>query len=66
MKTIRSFDGNYGSLWYCKTLLVEKSRKVTTTHFIEVTEELKSTRSSWKMKLIIGMIFECDNDYKHF
>ena len=64
---MRSFDGNYiqySSLWYFKTLLVQEYRKVTTTHFIGVIEELKCTRSSWKMKLIVGVVFEYDNNYK--
>ena len=64
---MRSSDGNYiqySSLWYFKALLVEEYRKVTTTHFIGVIEELKCTRSSWKMKLIVGVVFEYDNNYK--
>lgn len=64
---MRSPDGNYiqySSLWYFKALLVEEYRKVTTTLFIGVIEELKCTRSSWKMKLIVGVVFEYDNNYK--
>lgn len=33
-------------------------------HFIDITEELKSTRSSWKMYLIIGLFFEFDKNAK--
>ena len=34
------------------------------THFIDIREELKSTRSSWKMKVIVGIVFEYDGNYK--
>ena len=33
-------------------------------HFIDIIEELKSTRSSWKMKLKVGVVFEYDDDDK--
>lgn len=33
-------------------------------HFIDIVEELKSTRYSWKMKLTVGMFFEYDGKYK--
>ena len=32
--------------------------------YIVIIKELKSTRSSWKMKLIVGVVFEYDNDDK--
>ena len=31
------------------------------THFTDIVEKLKSTRSSWKMKLIVRMVFEYDD-----
>ena len=34
------------------------------THFIDIRAELKSTRSSWKMKVIVGIVFEYDGNYK--
>ena len=30
-------------------------------YFIDIIEELKSTRSSWKIKLILGVGFEYDD-----
>lgn len=30
--------------------------------FIDITEELKSARSSQKMKLIVGVVFEYNDD----
>ena len=32
--------------------------------FIDITAELKNTRSSWKMKVIAGIVLEYDNDDK--
>ena len=34
------------------------------THAIDVIEELKSTRSSFELKLIIGVVFKSVNDNK--
>lgn len=42
-----------------KTLSVEYG-----LYYIVIIKELKSTRSSWKMKLIVGVVFEYDNDDK--
>ena len=34
------------------------------THVIDVIEELKSTRSSFELKLIVRVVFKSDNDNK--
>ena len=35
------------------------------TRFIDINEELKTTRSSWKLKLIVAVVFKYgDNDKK--
>ena len=33
-------------------------------HFIDIIEELKNARSSWKMKVIAGIVLKYDNDDK--
>ena len=33
-------------------------------HFIDIIEELKNARSSWKMKVIAEIVLEYDNDDK--
>ena len=35
------------------------------THFIDIFEELKSTRSSWKIKLIVGAVCKYDGDNRN-
>ena len=32
------------------------------THFIDKTEGLKKTRPSWKLKSVVGLLFERDGD----
>ena len=39
---------------YFKVLSAEKYLEKIKTHVIDITEELKSNRSSWKTKLIFG------------
>ena len=34
------------------------------TRFVDINEELKSFRSSWKLKLIIGGVLKYDNNNK--
>ena len=47
-----------------KGLSVEEYLKEGKTHFINIIENLKSTRSSWKIKLVLGVVFEYNNNYK--
>ena len=34
------------------------------THFVDVNEELNSSRSSWKLKLIVRVVFKYNNNDK--
>ena len=57
--SIGSSDGTYiqyecDSDMYFKALSAEKYLEKIKTHVIDITEELKSNRSSWKTKLIFG------------
>ena len=45
-----------------KALWVEEYLKEMKAQFINIIEELKSTRFSWKMKLMVGVVFEYDDD----
>ena len=61
-KSDSSFNGTY--LQYCsdsdayfKSLLLKKYFEKMKTHFIDIIGELKSTRSSWKIKLIVWLFF---------
>ena len=49
-----------------KALCVEEYLKEMKAQSIDIIEELKSTRSSWKMKLIVGVILQYDDDDKNF
>ena len=56
LKTIKSSDGTHiqqdsdGDAYF-KVLSLRRCLEKMKTHFIAVIEELKRTRSSWKMKL---------------
>ena len=45
-------------------LLAKEYLKEKKTHFINVIEELKRTRSSRKIKLIVGVVLQYDNNDK--
>ena len=66
VRTSECFDGtqikydSYGDIYF-EILSTEKYLEEMKTQFIE---ELKSTRSSWKIKPVVGVIFEYDNDDK--
>ena len=47
-----------------KALSAEEYFKERKTHFIDVIWEFKSTDSSWKIKSIVGVVFEYGRDYK--
>ena len=49
-----------------KTFLVGEYFQVMKTNFFNINVELKSTRSSWKRKLILEVVSECDNDGKKY
>ena len=34
------------------------------TRFVDISEEFKSFRSSWKLRLIVGEVFKYDNNNK--
>ena len=44
-----------------KALLVEEYVKEMKAHFSDIIEESSCIRSLWKIKLIVGMVFEYDN-----
>ena len=66
VRTSECFDGtqikydSYGDIYF-EILSTEKYLEEMKTQFIE---ELKSTRSPWKIKPVVGVIFEYDNDDK--
>ena len=65
MKTIESFSGThiqYDSVGdaYFKFLSLKKYLEKIATHFIDIIEELESTRCTLKIKLIVGFFFEYD------
>ena len=39
-------------------VVIEEYSEEMKTYFIEKIEELKSTKPSWKMKLIVGVVLE--------
>ena len=41
-------------------VVIEEYFEEMKTYFIEKIEELKSTKPSWKMKLIVGVVLEYD------
>ena len=47
-----------------KVPLTKEYFKEMKMNFIDIIEELKMTRSSLKMKLILRVVFEFDNDHK--
>ena len=60
VKTIENGDGTYSQYdndgdTYFKAILIEE-------YFADIKKESKSTRSWWKMKLIVGVIFEYDTN----
>ena len=65
IKTIETSDGTYiqyggdGDISF-KALSAEEYLMETKIHFIDIIEELRNTRSSWQMKLIVGGVFEYD------
>ena len=71
MKTIENFGCTYiqyGSNGdaYFKLLSTEKYIKEIKIRFTDIIEELRNTRSSWKIKMIMVMtvVFEDNNDDK--
>lgn len=52
----------YDSDTYFEALLVEEYSEGRKTYFIDIIAKLKSTRSSQKNNVIVGVIFEYDRD----
>ena len=70
-KTIESSDGTFIQYYsngdsYYKVLSAEDYLKNIKTQFTYIIEELKSTGSSWKIKLIVCVVFEYDGDNKKY
>ena len=69
VKTIEMGDGTYSQYdndedTYFKAILIEEYFEKMKTYFTDIKKELKSTRSWWQMKLIVGVIFEYDTNSK--
>lgn len=71
MKTIENFGQYIYSICsngdaYFKLLSTEKYIKEIKIRFTDIIEELRNTRSSWKIKMIMVMtvVFEDNNDDK--
>ena len=67
VKTIENGDGTYSQYdndgdTYFKAILIEEYFEKMRTYFTDIKKESKSTRSWWKMKLIVGVIFEYDTN----
>ena len=67
--TNESFDDAYiqddsNSDTYFNTPSAEQNLEKMKTRFIDIIEELKRTRSLWKIKLIVGVVFEYDRHDK--
>ena len=69
VRTSECFDGTQikydsdGDIYF-EILSTEEYLEEMKTQFIEIIEELKSARSSWKIKPVVGVIFEYGNDDK--
>ena len=71
MNLYRSFDGTYilydnDGDTYFKAFSLEEYLKELKTHFTDIFEELKNKISSWKVKLILGLLLEYDDEDKKF
>ena len=69
VKTIEMGDGTYSQYdndedTYFKAILIEEYFQKMKTYLTDIKKELKSTRSWWQMKLIVGVIFEYDTNSK--